>query len=587
MANPVSYGMNSFEQKLFDKLNKEGLIPEAKAQRIIENVRNTSGSLEAEFARRLNISSGDLLAAKSELSGLPPFDLVDEKEITQDVLREISEQAAIQYKIVPLGKIKRKLKVGIVNPEDYESREAVRFIALGGSFEPELYVITEEAFKKIIGRYTTLRGQIEEALTELERELKEEGKVEAPSSGTPEIIREAPITKVVAVILKHAVEGGASDIHIEKGETHTNVRFRVHGKLYTSLLLPTRIHASVISRIKILSNLRLDESRIPQDGRFSASISGRNIDFRVSTFPTRSGEKAVMRVLDPSGAIHNFLELGLAGSSLHKLEEAIKKPFGMILISGPTGSGKSTTLYAALMAIDRKSYNVVSLEDPVEYYIEGVSQSQIRPEIGYTFASGLRHVLRQDPDIIMVGEIRDSETAQLATHASLTGHLVFSTIHTKNAIGVIPRLIDMGVEKFILPSALSLLVAQRLARRLCPNCKTPFVPPQKIADVVRKELSAIPKEELELHELVPGNLKLWKSPGCDKCSHTGTVGRIAIFEVFLVTDEVSRIIYEEANEPNLKKEAEKQGMITLRQDGIIKALKGLISIEELIRIAGK
>ena len=587
MANPVSYGMNSFEQKLFDKLNKEGLIPEAKAQRIIENVRNTSGSLEAEFARRLNISSGDLLAAKSELSGLPPFDLVDEKEITQDVLREISEQAAIQYKIVPLGKIKRKLKVGIVNPEDYESREAVRFIALGGSFEPELYVITEEAFKKIIGRYTTLRGQIEEALTELERELKEEGKVAAPSSGTPEIIREAPITKVVAVILKHAVEGGASDIHIEKGETHTNVRFRVHGKLYTSLLLPTRIHASVISRIKILSNLRLDESRIPQDGRFSASISGRNIDFRVSTFPTRSGEKAVMRVLDPSGAIHNFLELGLAGSSLHKLEEAIKKPFGMILISGPTGSGKSTTLYAALMAIDRKSYNVVSLEDPVEYYIEGVSQSQIRPEIGYTFASGLRHVLRQDPDIIMVGEIRDSETAQLATHASLTGHLVFSTIHTKNAIGVIPRLIDMGVEKFILPSALSLLVAQRLARRLCPNCKTPFVPPQKIADVVRKELSAIPKEELELHELVPGNLKLWKSPGCDKCSHTGTVGRIAIFEVFLVTDEVSRIIYEEANEPNLKKEAEKQGMITLRQDGIIKALKGLISIEELIRIAGK
>ena len=587
MANPVSYGMNSFEQKLFDKLNKEGLIPEAKAQRIIENVRNTSGSLEAEFARRLNISSGDLLAAKSELSGLPPFDLVDEKEITQDVLREISEQAAIQYKIVPLGKIKRKLKVGIVNPEDYESREAVRFIALGGSFEPELYVITEEAFKKIIGRYTTLRGQIEEALTELERELKEERKVGVPSSGTPEIIREAPITKVVAVILKHAVEGGASDIHIEKGETHTNVRFRVHGKLYTSLLLPTRIHASVISRIKILSNLRLDESRIPQDGRFSASISGRNIDFRVSTFPTRSGEKAVMRVLDPSGAIHNFLELGLAGSSLHKLEEAIKKPFGMILISGPTGSGKSTTLYAALMAIDRKSYNVVSLEDPVEYYIEGVSQSQIRPEIGYTFASGLRHVLRQDPDIIMVGEIRDSETAQLATHASLTGHLVFSTIHTKNAIGVIPRLIDMGVEKFILPSALSLLVAQRLARRLCPNCKTPFVPPQKIADVVRKELSAIPKEELELHELVPGNLKLWKSPGCDKCSHTGTVGRIAIFEVFLVTDEVSRIIYEEANEPNLKKEAEKQGMITLRQDGIIKALKGLISIEELIRIAGK
>jgi len=579
--------MNSFEQKLFDKLNKEGLIPEAKAQRIIENVRNTSGSLEAEFARRLNISSGDLLAAKSELSGLPPFDLVDEKEITQDVLREISEQAAIQYKIVPLGKIKRKLKVGIVNPEDYESREAVRFIALGGSFEPELYVITEEAFKKIIGRYTTLRGQIEEALTELERELKEERKVGVPSSGTPEIIREAPITKVVAVILKHAVEGGASDIHIEKGETHTNVRFRVHGKLYTSLLLPTRIHASVISRIKILSNLRLDESRIPQDGRFSASISGRNIDFRVSTFPTRAGEKAVMRVLDPSGAIHNFSELGLAGSSLHKLEAAIKKPFGMILISGPTGSGKSTTLYAALLAIDRKSYNVVSLEDPVEYYIEGVSQSQIRPEIGYTFASGLRHVLRQDPDIIMVGEIRDSETAQLATHASLTGHLVFSTIHTKNAIGVIPRLIDMGVEKFILPSALSLLVAQRLARRLCPNCKTPFVPPQKIADVVRKELSAIPKEELELHELVPGNLKLWKSPGCDKCSHTGTVGRIAIFEVFLVTDEVSRIIYEEANEPNLKKEAEKQGMITLKQDGIIKALKGLISIEELIRIAGK
>lgn len=583
--------MNSFEQKLFNHLLDRGLISEDKARHIKESLIDVEGSLELELAI-LKISSEEILAAKGRIGDLPAFQLQDPRKISEELLREIPEDAARQYKIVPLSKEGKKLRVGIVNPHDYKAREAVRFIALGGDVILELYVITEGDFKKIMGRYTSSRDQIAEALTELEKELEEPR--EPAAAGAPEIIKEAPITKVVAVILKHAVEGGASDIHIEKGDRRTNVRFRVHGKLYTSLLLPKRIHAAVISRIKILSNLRLDESRIPQDGRFSATIGKHGIDFRVSTFPTRFGEKVALRVLDPSRAIGDFSELGLVGSNLRKVEEAINKLYGMILISGPTGSGKSTTLYAALRSLDTTSFNVVSLEDPVEYHIEGVNQSQIRPEIGYTFSSGLRHVLRQDPDIMMVGEIRDTETARLATHASLTGHLVFSTIHTKNAVGVVPRLIDMEVEQFIVPSSISLMIAQRLVRRLCPNCRVPFVPPRKIADIIKKEMSLVPPDELRILNIsarggsvLGGNNKheLRQSTGCEKCGNRGALGRTGLFEVLVMTKELASIIYEEPNEVRIRQEAERQGMLTMRQDGIIKALQGIISIEEALRVS--
>jgi type IV pilus assembly protein PilB len=463
------------------------------------------------------------------------------------------------------------------------AHDAIRFIAIGSNIETELYVITNATFQKILGQYRTFRTQIKEALTELEKELKEE-KRPLPSR-LPGVIKEAPVTKVVAVILKHAVEGKASDIHIESVAVRTRVRFRVHGGLYTSLFLPSRIHNALVSRIKILSNLRLDETRIPQDGRFSAEISGRTIDFRVSTFPTWLGEKVVLRVLDPYGAIQDLESLGLAGRNLTLIKEAIKRPFGMVMISGPTGSGKSSTLYAALSSMDRETVNAISLEDPIEYHIEGVSQSQIRNEIGYTFASGLRHVLRQDPDIIMVGEVRDAETAELAVHASLTGHLVFSTIHTNNAVGVVTRLQDMGVPFFLIPSAIVLTVAQRLVSRLCPYCKVKEKAPDNISAIVRQEIEGMSAETRAYFKVKPEeSYVIWHSPGCDKCARKGILGRIGIFESLSMTTQLKKLVYDKANAIILQEEAARQGMITLRQDGILKALQGIVAVEEVLRV---
>ena len=576
--------MNIYEKKILNALRAEGIISQDKAEELQKKLKNLEGSLEIMLLEDSSINSSDILSIKASLYNLPSGTVSNIDRILPELLSEIPEEAARQYKIVPLAREGNKLKVGIVDPEDYKARDAIRFIALGSDVTPELYVITQDTFKKIIGQYRTLRSQIKEALVELEEETKEEKK--APKAPVAErLLKEAPVTKVVAVILKHAVEGKASDIHIEAIPGRTRVRFRVYGKLYTSLFLPIDIHASVVSRIKVLSNLRLDETRIPQDGRFSADISGRAIDFRVSTFPTRMGEKVVLRVLDPSISIRDLSELGLLGRNLDIVNRALKNPYGMILISGPTGSGKSTTLYAALSSVDKESLNVVSLEDPIEYNIEGVSQSQVHPEIGYTFASGLRHVLRQDPDVIMIGEIRDSETAELATHAALTGHLVFSTIHTNNAIGVIPRLIDMGVPAFLIPSSIHIAVAQRLLRRLCPYCKVSEPAPPKIADFIRKEIEGMSEEtRSDLKLEVGSSYNLWNSKGCDKCSRRGTTGRIGIFEVLLMTRELKEIVYSEPNDIKIEEEARRQGMVTLRQDGIMKALQGIISIDEVLRV---
>src|SRR3989338_630050 len=383
-----------------------------------------------------------------------PFADLANKDIPVEVLKEIPEEAAAFYQLIPIKRDKGILEVGLVNPDDLKAREALRFIALRSQLEPKIFIIKPTDFFNVLKQYRSLRGEVENALKELEQELKiEEEKAPAakikPEELVQKITAEAPVTKIVAVILRHATEGRASDIHIEPTEDKVRIRFRVDGGLRTSLFLPKEIHSAVISRIKILSNLKIDETRVPQDGRFHTIIDKRKIDFRVSTLPTVSGEKAALRVLDPSIGLKGFADLGLFGYNLKALEAAIEKPFGMILITGPTGSGKTTTLYAILNVLNQEGVNIISLEDPVEYYIEGINQSQIRPEINYSFASGLRSILRQDPDVIMVGEIRDEETASLAIHAALTGHIVLSTLHTNNAVGVIPRLIDMGVGAFL------------------------------------------------------------------------------------------------------------------------------------------
>jgi len=342
--------------------------------------------------------------------------------------------------------------------------------------------------------------------------------------------------------------------------------------------------SALATRIKILSDLKIDEIRLAQDGRFSTKINDRKVDFRVSTFPTRNGEKVVLRILDPMVGDINLIDLGLEGRSLDLVRENIKKPFGEILITGPTGSGKSTTLAAILREVNSDEVNIVTLEDPIEYYVNGVNQSQTHEEIGYTFASGLRHILRQDPDIIMVGEIRDGETASLATQASLTGHVVLSTLHTNDTIGVIPRLIDMGVEKYLLAPTLNLALAQRLARKLCQFCKVAVKASTAEEFSIKKALDRMPKESKK--GLGESNFEIFKAgDGCKECNGKSYKGRIGVFETLAMTDELEKIILTNISEEDLRKEAKNQGMITMFEDGIIKVIKGLTSMEELLTVA--
>jgi len=531
-----------------------------------------------------------LAQAKAKELGVPLADLGG-KAPTPDVLREISEETATFYQFVPLRRRDNILEVGMLSPDDLKSREALRFLAQQRNFIPEIFLIAPTDFENILKQYRNLKEEVETALGELEKELaKKEGvperrKEEKTGTILERVMAEAPITKIVAVILRHAQEGRASDIHIEPTENNLKVRFRVDGVLYTSLILPKSIQSAVVARIKILCSMKIDETRVPQDGRFHSVIDNKKIDFRVSSFPTFFGEKVVLRLLDTSVGILTFDQLGLQGHNRKAVEAAILKPFGMILLTGPTGSGKTTTLYAILRILNEDAVNIVSLEDPVEYFVEGVSQSQIKPEIGYTFASGLRSILRQDPDIIMVGEIRDSETADLATHAALTGHIVLSTLHTNDAIGVVPRLMDMGVQGFLIPSSLILAMSQRLVRRLCNECKKEIVPPAKIKEIIEKEINSLSEEgkaflaELNIN---PREIKIWQAPGCKFCGQKGTKSRIAIHESLYMTPELEKIIIEGVTEAKIKAEAQRQGMVTMKQDGIIKVLQGTISFEELM-----
>lgn len=384
----------------------------------------------------------------------------------------------------------------------------------------------------------------------------------------------------MATILHYASEGEASDIHVEHMGENVRVRFRVDGVLNTSLILPTKVHSAVVARIKILSNMRLDEKRKPQDGRFSARIEGRKVDFRVSTFPAYYGEKIVMRILDSEKGVKSLDNTGLTPRNLKLLRDAIKRPYGMILISGPTGSGKTTTLYSMLSEIDREKWNVLSLEDPVEYNVPGVSQSQVRPEIGYTFANGLRSTLRQDPDIIMVGEIRDKETAQLAVQAALTGHLVLSTIHTNNAVGVIPRLIDMGVDPYLIAPTLIIAMAQRLVRTLCPGAGKPIPVDGSIKLMIEKQFADVPERFRK--EIPIGNTLYDSSPTAD-CQQ-GTRGRAAVFEVLSMSKDLEAVILKNPTDTALMKVAREQGMLLMKEDALIKAFNREIPFEEVNKL---
>ncbi|MCD6148100.1 type II/IV secretion system protein [bacterium] len=571
--------------KLLRQLVKEGILDKEEALSLDYEIRSSGKKEEEVLLERRIVSEDVLFGIKSRLLGFP-LKKVSLDKVSSDLLELVPEESARFYQIAPLGKHNKTLEIGMVWPEDLKAREAIKFLARRGGFSYKIFLITPSNLKEILKKYRAPRREVGKALEELESEIRSE-EIRGRRVGVEEMermVEEAPISKVVGVIIRYAVEAEASDIHIEPTREKLRVRFRILGILHSSILLPLKIHPAVVARVKILSKLRIDETRIPQDGRFSAKISGKEIDFRVSTFPTTLGEKVAIRVLDPTTGLRSFDQLGLEGSSFEIVKKAIKKPYGMILVTGPTGSGKTTTLYAILRELNKEAVNIVTLEDPVEYFLDGINQSQVRPEIGYSFAHGLRHILRQDPNIIMVGEIRDEETAALAIHAALTGHLVLSTIHTNNALGVIPRLIDLKIKPYLISPSLLIAISQRLVRTLCPFCKKKIKPQKEMEKMLLREIDGLP-EAVKKEIKIPKPLFIYQAVGCKKCNHTGYGGRIGLFEVLKMTDKLREIILREPSELKISEETKRQGMLTMKQDGILKVLEGVTSVEEVLRVA--
>jgi len=566
-------------------LIEKGLLKPEDARAVEGEVR-AGATMDAALEKH-GVTPDAALAAVSERYGIPTRSIGLEEKIGETALAYIPEESARHYRFIPLAVKDGALEVGILDPDNIEAMDALQFISSKIGVPYKLFLITQADFDRVIEEYGTISGEVGEALTEfegvaaaetpLDEKRKERAEVAAAT-----IKADAPVTKIVATILRYAVEGGASDIHIEPTPEKTRVRFRMDGDLHTSLELPAKVHQSVVARIKVLAQLRLDERRKPQDGRFSTTVEGRRIDFRVSTFPTEYGEKVVMRILDRSKSAESLETIGLSAEQLATLRELLQTPYGIILISGPTGSGKSTTLFSMLSEIDRETKNVVSVEDPVEYEIDGVAQSQVRPEIGYTFASGLRSILRQDPDVIMVGEIRDKETAQLAIQAALTGHLVFSTIHTNTAAGVIPRLVDMGVDPYLIAPTLIASIGQRLVRRLCEGAGQPMPVTESIQLLLDKEFADLPAEA---RAKVPPFKQFYRAVATPDCPN-GTRGRMAVFEILKMDPAIEKVVLTNPVEERVYAAARAAGMMTMREDAIMKALAGEIPFEEVNTLGG-
>ncbi len=575
-------------------LAQKGLFREEDIPGIIASAEKAPGGVD-DILVKGGMTEDQVLAQKSEYYGLPSRKLNGYK-VPVEILRDIPEESARYYQIAPLNVVNNVLEIGIVDPDKSQTRDAIQFISSKLGIPYHLYIISQPDLNLILVQYQNLSGEVTRALSELDTEdggitvddntqnsvqsVETHEHVEVKEGGETKIVEDAPVTKIVAVILKHAVEGNASDVHVEHTGEKIRVRFRVDGVMYTSLILPANIHSAVVARIKILAQLKLDEKRKPQDGRFSARMDGKKVDFRVSTFPAYYGEKVVMRILDSGRGVKALDMMGFSSEHLTLIRDAIHTPYGLILVTGPTGSGKSTTLYSMLNELDREKRNVISLEDPVEYNIAGVSQSQVRPEIGYTFASGLRSILRQDPDIIMVGEIRDKETAQLAIQAALTGHLVFSTLHTNNAAGVIPRLIDMEVDPYLIAPTLILSVGQRLLRTMCPDSKKSIPLTESMQMAITRQFADLP-ESVRSKIIIPDHVyEAAPSPSCP----SGTKGRTAVFEFLKMDRDLEHVILTNPVEQAVYEAARAKGMLTMKDDAILKAFEGIIPFEEINNI---
>ena len=571
---------------LFEELIKNGVIEEGQVPEIVRTAEDKYNGNIDQVLLDFNINEDKILAAKEAVFNVPSKD-INPDDIMPETLKLIPLETAKMYYFVPIGFNNDVIEIGILDPGNVQSIDVLTFITARLNNPFKLFLIKASVYNKLLARYDGLTTEVDQALSELDKEIadtltgdinknkEESNKERLATEGI--IVEDAPIIKIVAGIIRHATEGGASDIHIENVGDKVKVRFRVDGILHTSIVLPLNVYSGVIARIKILAKLRLDEKRKPQDGGFGAKINGRKIDFRVSTMPSYYGEKIVMRILDSQRGVKALNDLDLSEKYLSLIRDAISRPYGLILITGPTGSGKTTTLYSMMNELDREESNIVSLEDPVEYQIPGINQSQVMPEIGYTFASGLRSILRQDPDIIMVGEIRDKETAELAIQAALTGHLVFSTLHTNNSIGAIPRLIDMGIDPYLIAPTLILCIAQRLARKIAPGSQKATPMDESTKMMIDKQFEDLPEEYKS--KINFGTNTYEAVPTVD--SPTGMRGRMPVFEMFKIDKEMQNVILKNPVEQEIYKLARSKGMISLREDAIVKGLNGDIPFTEV------
>jgi len=568
---------------LLNELVKRGVLKEEQVSEVIRIAEERyEGNIE-QALETFHVDGDKVLEIKGTIFNIP-IKRIDPKQIQPSILRYIPMDSVRLYGFAPIGFSDGVLEIGITNPENIQAIDAIEFIASKINKPFKIYLISFSAFSQILEMYQNLGGEVDQALSELDSEISgvgDDGGVTLESNKLQEklkpgeeekIVEEAPIIKIVAVILRHATEGNASDVHIENTGEKVRVRFRVDGSLHTSLSLPLNVYSGVIARVKILAKLRLDEKRKPQDGGFSAKIDGRKVDFRVSTLPAYFGEKIAIRILDSQKGVKKLDELGLSEENLNLIRDALKRPYGLILITGPTGSGKTTTQYSMINELDKEQQNIISLEDPIEYQIDGINQSQILPEIGYTFASGLRSILRQDPNVIMVGEIRDKETAQLAIQAALTGHLVFSTLHTNSAIGVVPRLVDMGVDPYLIAPTLILSIAQRLVHQIHPSSRHEIPMDEATKERISDQFADLPEKYKSA--LGIGDKMYEAVPSTESAS--GVLGRVPVFEMFKVDKEMQSVILKNPVEGEIYKLARSKGMITMKEDAILKNLRGEI-----------
>jgi len=541
------------------------------------------GKSEMELVKEKSwLSSKEFAKVKAKFLGVP-FVQIAGRRVPEEILEIVPEPTARNYGVLPLEKTDGKLRVAMLDPLDLP---AIGLLERRGGMKVE----------PVLAEKNDLEAALEKFYGEekVEEEISEAVEAAAPKVTTKieehiekmeeadEIIREAPVSRIVSRLLEYGVKAGASDIHIEPQEEETRVRYRVDGMLRKRFTLPRRINSSIVARVKILSRLRLDEHRDPQDGRFKIEVRDVKVDLRVSIVPSVYGEKVVIRFLEETDSLMGLEDLGLTGISLRRVKKSIRQPNGILLVTGPTGSGKTLTLASSISQIKDISINIVTLEDPVEIKLDGVTQIQVNREVGLTFAAGLRSILRQDPDVIMVGEIRDTETAELAIHAALTGHLVFSTLHTNSAAGALPRLMDMDVEPYLLTSTVNAVVAQRLVRTVCKKCKKTFHPPEEMIAEMKDILGEKAFEENAKKK--EGKVVLWKGEGCEECGGTGYKGRTGVFEVLTITDPISRLVLEHQPTRTIEEQAIREGMVTLQQDGFLKALQGVTTAEEVLRV---